>query len=228
MVSSFKSILPSDNNEKTTIVFDWRDRAIAKWLEVRLWWKRCTCCLRRRPEEGCCYGATLRLNRSEWTLQQLVKTRRFQWINVRRIKLYMVTADIVDMHKVYSTLWDGCANTSICVEWHGSVGLKRHYYATKRYTHSQHNSIIVISAVIGVDSAEIFVITPSFLLMRGVEDTHSCALIDFYFTSYVKISTYRAATCNHISLYKNPEHYIFYIMAPHLVKYATREEIPWW
>ena len=89
MFSSFKSILPSDNNEKTTIVFDWRDRAIAKWLEVRLWWKRCTCCLRRRPEEGCFYGATLRLNRSEWTLQQLVKTRRFHWINVRRIKLYM-------------------------------------------------------------------------------------------------------------------------------------------
>ena len=61
-----------------------------------------------------------------------------------------------------------------------------------------------------------------------VEDTHSCAQIGFYFTSFVKISTYKVATCNHMCLYKRLEHCIFYITAPRSVQYATRAEIPWW
>ena len=82
----------------TTIVGDWWCRVIVKWLEVRLGGIGA----HNVSEEGCCYGATLLLNRSELNLQWLVKTLRFQWANVRRIKLHMVTADIVGMDKVYS------------------------------------------------------------------------------------------------------------------------------
>ena len=54
-----------------------------------------------------------------------------------------------------------------------------------------------------------------------------CTKIVFYFASYVKIGTYQAAAYIHNYLYKHPDHYIFYIAAPCLVKYATRAEIPW-
>jgi len=68
--------------------------------------------------------------------------------------------------------------------------------------------------VFGVDSAEIFVIAPSFIDHGGDEDKHPCALIGFYFASNVKIGTYQVTSYIHIYPYKYPEHYIFYIITP--------------
>ena len=96
MDSLFKSTLPSDNNDTTTIVFDWRDKVVVGWLKARLGWNRCTFCLRRRL----LLRRYIALNWSEWNLQRLVKALWFQWSNVRRIELHMITTDIIGMHKV--------------------------------------------------------------------------------------------------------------------------------
>ena len=130
MVSSFKSTLPSDNNNKTTtIVGDWWCRVIVEWLEVRLGGIGA----HNVSEEGCCYGATLLLNRSAESSMTCEDSS---------VSMSKCTTDKAAYGHCWHR-WNGQSVFSlmrwmisirIYAEWQGSVGLINYYHATKRYT----------------------------------------------------------------------------------------------